>query len=1064
MAAAGSNPNVKVPGATSGSASPATTPNKGAGYKLPSVNVIDPDANPTYGMSKVINAQITGAGTGGTGTDVVTPSPVVQISSAGLAKSLGVAQGSYVPSGTTVTPATGQNSLVVTAQKATAVNTKTDSYYTISGNGKTVNVISIQYDSWTPAQQFAFQQSQGLIPTDAQISFNADGSWGYTSKSAAAKQQANSGYTNGIPTDLYNTYLQNKNAYAAAGKPPPLNFDHTVDGQVTVTPYADPSKAVTYIVPTGTQLFFNNVKGLPVIDKLTDLKGNIILKADSQGNYIDNDIQAAINSGKLSTSSAVALFGTDVINKIMNSKPTSGYPSDYDQSDWDADKASGKIPKTATFVSYDATTGQVNFTLPSTYTQDDWDADRASGKIPKDATFVSYDAKTGAVNYTVPITGAPGYIADHPSGGGITAKTGAVVPVLTPAQAAALLAQQKAASAQVTNAKVTKSGINLSIANSAGKNLAKTVWNDIVNAAKSYNATHSGIAKVTNVNGKQTVVRTAPASGLPTVGGNVGEELTEAGELETSSGGTATPIVILAVLASVGIAAYSQRQNIENAVTHYKQTHNGQTPAASQVTLTDNTGNSVTLAQVANMNQNVVKAPQVLQHPTGEVQTQSILSSPTQTVEPIRTLSHPTNEVNMPSIESIPASGMKVESTETIPLTSGPEPVRTLQSTATASQSIANTPAVGKALTPQQLEHIWGLNGGGADQGAMVGASYLTAGSLIELDQAVLKAYENGTLTQGEMDEYNRAKARYLKAKGLSDSAVASATNSMRIPKSISKGKFIAAVSAATLAAIATANATKAQQATAIKQAIYISTGVQTQSAVEQITQTAQQIATQQAVKAGLQTVTQQAIKEATKTQTAEQIKEQTQEQVQEQTRAQTMEQAVSAETTTTQETEKAKTAEDEAELENEMTAVLAKPKNKKTPEESETITNQDLASATTWKAGFGWWYRFPNGQYRFLRQPPPGAKPVKPGKGSGYASVQTIRGRPIIDTRRMGVVTVTINHPGKQPGARGAIAYHATGQGKPGLSMTRKGKMVNIRGVGLASINKIPRGRVLRS
>jgi hypothetical protein len=804
---------------------------------------------------------------------------------------------------------------------------------------------------------------------------------------------------------------------------------------------------------------------MPVIDKLTDLKGNIILKADSQGNYTDSDIQAAINSGKLSTSNAVALFGTDAINKIMNSKPTSSYPSDYDQSDWEADKASGKIPKAATFVSYDASTGQVNFTLPSTYTQDDWDADRASGKIPKNATFVSYDSKTGSVNYTVPITSTPGYIADHPSGGGTAAKSGAIVPILTPKQAAAVLAQQKAASAQVTNAKVTKSGINLSIVNSAGKSLAKTVWNDIVSAAKSYNTTHSGIAKVTTVNGKQTVMRTAPAAGLPAVGGNAGEELTEAGELETSSGGAATPIVILAVLASVGIAAYSQRQNIENAINHYKQTHDGQAPSASQVTLTDSSGKSVTLGQVANMNQNVIKAPQVLQHPTGEVQTQSILSSPAQTVEPIRTLSHPTNEVNMPSIESIPASGMKAESTETIPLTSGPEPIRTLQATATASQELRNTSAVSGALTPQQLEHIWGLNGGGSDQTGGFGASYLNAGSLEELDQAVLKAFENGTLTSEEMADYNRAKARYLKAKGLSDAAMESATNSNYIKGSkISKPVFVAAVSAATLAAIATANATKAQQATAIKQAIYISTGVQTQPAVEIITQTAQQIATQQAVKAGLQTATQQAIKEATKTQTAEQVKERTQEQTQEQTRAQTMEQAVSAQTATaTDEATKEAEAENENEGEAENELVARMPKSKtKTTDGSTTITDDDLANATTWKAGFGWWYRFPNGQYRFLKQTPPGAKPVKPGKGSGYASVQTIRGKPIVDTRRMGAVTVTINRPGKQPGARGAISYHATGQGKPGLSMTRKGKMVNIRGVGLANINKIPRGRIL--
>jgi len=184
------NPTSKLPGASGSGTAPGTVPNMGAGYKPPSVNVVNPDANPTYGLSKAINAQITGPGTGGTGTDVLAPSPVVQISSAGLAKTLGVAQGSNVPSGTTVTPATGQNSLVVAAPKASTVNTSTDNFYTLSGNGKTINVLSSQYNSWTPQQQFAYQQSQGLLPKGAQISFNSDGSWGYTTPSGISGNAA----------------------------------------------------------------------------------------------------------------------------------------------------------------------------------------------------------------------------------------------------------------------------------------------------------------------------------------------------------------------------------------------------------------------------------------------------------------------------------------------------------------------------------------------------------------------------------------------------------------------------------------------------------------------------------------------------------------------------------------------------------------------------------------------------------------------------------------------------------------------------------------------------------
>ena len=42
--------------------------------------------------------------------------------------------------------------------------------------------------------------------------------------------------------------------------------------------------------------------------------------------------------------------------------------------------------------------------FPASYSQDDWDKDIASGKIPKGATFISYDSKTGIVNYNVPST------------------------------------------------------------------------------------------------------------------------------------------------------------------------------------------------------------------------------------------------------------------------------------------------------------------------------------------------------------------------------------------------------------------------------------------------------------------------------------------------------------------------------------------------------------------------------------------------------------------------------------------------------------------------------------
>ena len=98
--------------------------------------------------------------------------------------------------------------------------------------------------------------------------------------------------------------------------------------------------------------------------------------------------------------------------------------------------------------------------------------------------------------------------------------------------------------------------------------------------------------------------------------------------------------------------------------------------------------------------------------------------------------------------------------------------------------------------------------------------------------------------------------------------------------------------------------------------------------------------------------------------------------------------------------------------------AGIEKPPEKGKEDNKFTPTAEDIKNATTWKAGFGWWLRFSNGVYRFYKKLPPGAQGVEPGKGSGYASVQTISGKPVVDQHRMGAVTVTINRPGKKPGA----------------------------------------------
>jgi hypothetical protein len=285
----------------------------------------------------------------------------------------------------------------------------------------------------------------------------------------------------------------------------------------------------------------------------------------------------------------------------------------------------------------------------------------------------------------------------------------------------------------------------------------------------------------------------------------------------------------------------------------------------------------------------------------------------------------------------------------------------------------------------------------------------------------------------------------------------------------IAQPVYIAAVSAATLAALKAieVKASPAQTQTMIKQAIYISVGVQTQPAVKQITQTAQQIATQQAVKAGLQVQTQQAIKEATKeatqTQTADQTQTKDQTKVQEkvQTKEQTQTKVATQEATQTATNEA--TNENENEAENESENELALPKHKKKSVEEQSEPTEDMIkNATTYKAGFGWWLRFPNGQWKFYKKLPAGATAVGTGKGSGKRSVQTLQGEPIRETHKMGFETVKINLPAHQPGKAGAISYAANPKGRPGMSMTRDGEMVHIKGVGTANRKRMPKGRIL--
>ena len=209
-----------------------------------------------------------------------------------------------------------------------------------------------------------------------------------------------------------------------------------------------------------------------------------------------------------------------------------------------------------------------------------------------------------------------------------------------------------------------------------------------------------------NVNGINSVsnglVNLAPGSGFSTF-------IESDAGVETASGGSLTPVALIAALAAIGIyVGATESQNIENAVTHWKQTHQGQAPTSSQVTLADTGGKSVTLQQVVNMSQNAIKPPSILAHPVNEVKTPSILQNPANTIKTPSVLEHPTNSVKTPSILEHPTNAVKTPSILEHPTNNVNLP-SILQATATASQILADTAAVGKTLSPSQLDHLWGL-------------------------------------------------------------------------------------------------------------------------------------------------------------------------------------------------------------------------------------------------------------------------------------------------------------------------------------------------------------------
>jgi hypothetical protein len=178
-------------------------------------------------------------------------------------------------------------------------------YYEIAG----AKIAAPAWEKTSGKEQFAYLQKAGQIPEGARYAPSQGGTWGYTLSSGAS----------GMPSDLYNDYLKHKDEYAAKGKPPPLHFDEKVKGQVTVIPYDNPSKSVTYAEPDDTHFVFRNLGGYAVISELRDGDNKVILRADAAGQFDQDDIQNAVRFGKLNRDAAVTLFGEEVLIKDRKS-------------------------------------------------------------------------------------------------------------------------------------------------------------------------------------------------------------------------------------------------------------------------------------------------------------------------------------------------------------------------------------------------------------------------------------------------------------------------------------------------------------------------------------------------------------------------------------------------------------------------------------------------------------------------------------------------------------------------------------------------------------------------
>jgi len=1144
---------------------------------------------------------------------------------------------------------------------------------TNANNQAIVTMLSDKWDKLTPNDKFYWLQKVGRIPGDAQLTINADGSWGYISKS----EQGNTGYTNGIPTDLYKDYLKNQALYTKYNKAAPFfvdNTQHSPDGSAVVVaiPFDNPTNPLVVTAPDTIRYKFKNIGGNAVINQILNKNDStVVLQSDAKGNFTDADILKAINTGKLSRQTAITLFGSDNVSKILNVANPSVATITKGSADMDYISAhqegapnvqaaeptpytSAKTPKG--FIEFDSIVSQgkgngykatfnangveyvMNFQTYEAAKKYEVKAQNASAnlwdKVVSKVTgtplsnemVIQRDANQSHASTLAKViskvTGTPMQNVDvSPRGvmnflnkpevqliglGGAGAldegvavgnKTATAViqalskipkPIVYGAQAAmsgysgvstainwgsmsvtereagiagAVFPIVAVTASEVGNMpKSNRVSVALDDYNTAAKVVAEkqgilqdtpensakfsTVRDEALNAAADANTAKNRLESVLDENGNTKIakyVKNQITTKLATDAGIASRSLTEAETALKTTYGTPKYDIAAAdaqkaiatarladrnftdriaatdnltskqlktyeklsgydgltqsvkdvntasnelksawadvdagklkvgkgasIEAKLGSPEYLQnlervaaaRAKLDAALTKYNDVISVRTKVSPATgydgiisqTEKDISGGTAELSRLeAKYNQSISDSMKVDIH-NDWLEAQNSLASdqvklqllkaardagvPAPTIQKVFFVK-PTPREMLSLIDSINKYNLE-HPTESYSEPSRGEPLKTNRTVKTSDgmemqlETKTETKKLPTLEKPRTLKPQLEID---SKEIVQPGESIVkvktepkSAPKIIE-DEGVINNIAPAWY-QNKGWGMSRPVTTTLSAQQSGQTNAANVTagviqQEFVTPKGTTLSNFDTGTQDAiiniTEVAVQNINKMKSQPNPATANEVKAKTNELIKDGVRNITNT--NIRNQVAPLA--QTMTQTAVKVATKTMT--------------------------------------KTA----------TVTPPPPVNKYQLPGNKPVKNdknyvpslKDIENATTYKAGFGWWLRFPNGQWRFYRALPHGAKEVAPGKGSGKRSVQTLEGAPIEETHRMGFMNVRIDRPSKQPGRAGAIAYQRNGAGRPGLSVERHGGMIHIKGVGLANIHHKTRGRIL--